>query len=259
MPIGAAFVLASTAALAGAQGAVVDAPRTDASATPEAPAQGSAAPMADTAEGSGALNDRVRDAWMLSVEGVARAPIDLGFQAGVEMPFGLRLFGGYGWVPSSYLDFLAGLAAGSRAEVRTVLREAHYGGDSARFVAGFRPFHQIGLYLDLSYAHVRLDATQPIPSFSVPGYSFPGGTYRLHTGIDIWAAELGYEGEIAERLVLGGALGVTGSFGSSTTIVPVGAAPNETTALSEASNDIDHVIRTHVLPTLTLRLGFDLI
>jgi len=238
MPIGAAFVLASTIALAGT----------------ESPAPSNA----DTTE-TGPFSDRVRDAWMLSVEGVTRVPIEAGFQAGVEMPFGLRLFGGYGWVPSAYIDFLATLAAGSRAAAQTVLQDAHYGGDSGRVGLGIRPFHNVGVYFDASYAHVRLDATQAIPSFSVPGYTFPGGTYRLHTGLDAWSLELGYEAEIERRVVLGLALGLTGAFASSTSIVPVGSAPNETTALREASGDIDHVFRTNVLPTLTLRLGFDLI
>jgi len=238
MPIGPVFVLASTVALAGQP-----------AATP---------PSADTGDTRGTTSDRVRDDWMLFVEGVTRAPLEAGFQAGVEMPFGLRLFGGYAWVPSAYIDFLAALAAGA-STAQTVLRNSNYGGNSARVGVGFRPLRAIGLYFDASYAHVQLDATQPIPSFSAPGYSFPGGTYRLHTGIDAWTLELGYEGEIERRLVLGAALGLSGALGSSTTIVPVGGAPNETTAEREASDDIDHVFRTNVLPTLTLRLGFDLI
>ncbi len=238
MPIGSAFVLASTVALAGAQ---------------------SPAPSnADTTDTTGPFSEQVRKDWMLSVEGVTRAPLEAGFQVGVEMPFGLRVFGGYAWVPSAYIDFLAALAAGA-VEAQTVLKDSQYGGNSARVGLGIRPFRQVGVYLDASYAHVRLDATQPIPSFSVPNYSFPSGTYRLHTGLDVLTLELGYEGEIAERVVLGGALGLTGALGASTTIVPVGSAPNETTALREASDAVDHIFRTNFLPTLTLRLGFDLI
>jgi hypothetical protein len=239
MPIGSALVLATVVELTGASSSApsnTDAPR-------------STAPF----------SDRVRDAWMFSVEGVTRAPIEAGFQAGVETPFGLRLFAGYGWVPSAYIDALAGLAAGSQAEARALLGDAAYAGDSARVLVGVRPFRRFGAYVDASYAHVRLDASQPIPSFSVPGYTFPGGTYRLHTGLDLWAVELGYQVELERRLVLGLALGVTGALGSSTSIVPVGSAPNESTATSEASHDIDRVFRANVLPTLTLRLGFDLI
>jgi hypothetical protein len=238
MAIGTALVLASSIGLA---------------AQP-----GPGASTADAPDTGGASSDRVRDDWTLSVEGVTRAPIEAGFQAGVEMPFGLRLFGGYAWVPSAYIDFLAALAAGA-STAQTVLQHAQYGGNSARVGIGLRPIRAIGLYFDASYARLQLDATQPIPSFSVPGYTFPGGTYRLHTGVNAWAVELGYEGEIERRLVLGAALGLSGAFDSSTTIVPVGSAPNETTAMREASGDIDHVFRTNVLPMLTLRLGFDLI
>ena len=240
MPFVSAFVLATTVGLAGAQD------------TPQAP-------DADTPHGGFVVPDRVRDDWMLSLEAVTRVPLEAGFQAGVEMPFGLRVFAGYGWVPAAYVSLITGVAAGSRAQASVILDSAEYSGNSARVGLGIRPFRSFGGYFDASYAHVRLLATRDIPAFSVPGYSFPGGTYELRTGFDLWAVELGYEAELDRRFVLAGALGLTGAFQSNTVIRPRGNAPNEQPALSEAASDIDHVFRTNVLPTLTLRIGFDLI
>jgi hypothetical protein len=243
--------LATTIGLAGARGG--PAPNDEASPRADSPAP------ADTSSRYGVFSDRVRDQWMLSLEGVTRIPLEAGFQASVEVPFGLRLFAGYGWVPAPYIDLVAGVAAGSRARASILLDSAQYSGDSARVGLGIRPLRGFGGYFDASYAHVRLDASREIPAFSVPGFSFPGGTYAMHTGFDLWSVELGYELEIERRLVLAGALGLTGAFDSNTVIRPQGAAPNEQPALSEAAADIDHVFRTNVMPTLTFRLGFDLI
>ena len=205
-----------------------------------------------------AFSDRVRDGWMLAVSGVTHAPVDAGVDVGFEAPFGLRVSAGYAWVPSTYIDFLIGLAAGSRDKARLVLDSAEYSGRSYRVTVGLRPFHKLGAFIDAGYARTELAASRAIPAFSTPGFSFPGGTYDLKTGLDLWTVELGYQAEIGRRLVLAAALGITGALGSGTSITPRGAAPDEP-ALSEASSEIDHVFRTNVLPTLTLRLGFDLI
>jgi hypothetical protein len=239
MPFVSAFVLATTVGLAGASG------------TPEQT-------NADTQRGGFTPAERVRDDWLLSLEAVTRVPLEAGVQGGVEMPFGLRVFGGYGWVPAAYVDLVAGVAAG-RQQASVILDSAQYSGNSARVGLGIRPFRGFGGYFDASYAHVRLTATRDIPAFSVPGFTFPGGTYELRTGFDLWAVELGYEAELERRLVLAAALGLTGAFQSNTVIRPRGNAPDEEPALSEAAGDIDHVFRTNVLPTLTLRIGFDLI
>lgn len=254
MSLGTPIILATTIGLAGPQ-----APDSPPDRADDAPARADNTPhRADTVEKEGVVTNRVRDDWMLSVEGVTRLPLEAGVQATVEMPYGVRVFAGYGWVPTAYINLIAGAAAGPRY-ASLVLDSAQYSGDSARVGVGIRPIPHFGAYFDASYAHVRLDASREIPAFSVPGFSFPGGTYALHTGLDLWALELGYQIELDRRFVLAAALGVTGALQSSTVIGPRGGAPNEQPALSQASSDIDHVFRTNVLPTLTLRLGFDLI
>jgi hypothetical protein len=47
-------------------------------------------------------------------------------------------------------------------------------------------------------------------------------------------------------------------MGSRTSITPTGAAPNDP-SLPVTAERVDQEFRTHVVPTLTLRLGFDAI
>jgi hypothetical protein len=224
---------------------------------PRVEARGSATrPSAD--EVSTAQGDRIRDAWLLSLEAVTRVPIDAGAQVGVETPFGLRVFGGYGWVP--YLGMLTGILVKSsdRDLATEVMRRGHASGDSARFVLGFRPFRRIGVTVDATYARLRLDAKVTVPPMTVQGIEFTGGAYDAHTSADLWGVEVGYQAQIERRVLLGAAAGVTGAMDSRTSIVPTGAVPNDP-ALPVAAERIDQAFRTHVVPTLTLRLGFDAI
>jgi hypothetical protein len=198
----------------------------------------------------------MRDAWLLSLEAVTRVPIDAGVQIGVETPFGLRVFGGYGWVP--YISMLTGIVvnASDRDLVTESMHRGHASGDSARFVLGLRPFRRIGLTIDGTYARLRLDGNLTLPPMTVQGLEFSGGSYDAHTSVDLWGVELGYQAQFERRLVLGAAAGVTGTIDSRTSIVPSGAAPNDP-ALPVAAERVDHAFRTHVVPTVTLRLGFD--
>jgi hypothetical protein len=94
----------------------------------------------------------------------------------------------------------------------------------------------------------------------VPQLAVFGGGYQARTSIDMWLIELGYEGEIADRVVMALALGVMGTLGSSTTIESVGGAPTNSTILNAAASQADAALRKYgYVPTLTLRLGFDLI
>jgi hypothetical protein len=79
---------------------------------------------------------------MLSLEGVTHAPLDMGFQLGLETPQGIRLFGGYGWVPGAYMNLLTGIAANASGNsyARALLDVARYTGHTWRVQAGYRPF-----------------------------------------------------------------------------------------------------------------------
>jgi len=221
----------------------------------------SAAPTANRDVDAKAAEQR-RKAWLLSVEGVTHAPIDMGFQLGLETPQGLRLFGGYGWVPGSYMSLLTGIAANAsnNAYARTLLDDAQYDGHTWRVQVGWRPFRAIGLYGDVGYARLSAKGALDLASSSVPQLAALGGGYEANTRLDMWLIELGYQAEIADRLVLGLALGAMGTFNATTSITAVNGAPTNNSMLDAAATQADSALEKYgIVPTLTLRLGFDLI
>lgn len=204
---------------------------------------------------------RRRDEWMLSLEGVTHAPIDMGVQLGLETPQRIRLFGGYGWVPDSYMSLLTGVAASASGNsyARALLDEAEYRGHTWRIQAGFRPFRALGLYGDVGYARVRAKGSLDLASSSEPRLASLEGGYRADTKLDMWLVELGYQSQLADRLVLGLALGAMGTFESTTTIASVDGAPSSS-LLKDAATQADTALETYgIVPTLTLRVGFDFI
>jgi hypothetical protein len=224
--------------------------------TAPASAQGDSADNADRPHGP-VISQKVHDDWLLTVEAATRVPIDVGFQAGVQAPFGLRVFAGYGWVPAAFVD-VASRAAGRDTLARAVLDTADYSGNLARVTLGIQPFRKLGVYLDGGYAHLWLRGTQGIPAFRFESIEFAGGSYNAKSDLDLWLVELGYQAELGGRLVLAAAAGITGAIDANTRITPAGNAPNDP-AVGNAAGQIDHALRTNVLPTLTLRVGFDLI
>lgn len=204
---------------------------------------------------------RLRDEWMLSLEAVTHAPIDMGAQLGLETPQRLRLFAGYGWVPGGYMDLLTGVAASAsgNSKARALLDEADYRGHTWRVQVGFRPFRELGLYGDVGYARLRAKGSLDLASSSVSMLADLGGGYRADTKLDMWLFELGYQGQIADRLVLGLALGAMGTLESTTTIASVDGAPSSS-LLNDAAQQADVAFESYgIVPTLTLRLGFDFI
>jgi hypothetical protein len=200
-------------------------------------------------------------AWLLSVEGVTHAPLDLGFQAGLETPFGLRLFGGYGWVPAAYSGFLTGIAASSTgdAQAELLLRRASYQGHTWRIQAGIRPFRRLGLYGDAGYARLHVDGALDLSQSGVPALQGFGGGYEAHSDVDLWLFELGYQGEFENRLVWGVALGMVGTFDARTRIASVNGAPTSP-VLDQVAASGDAALESYgFIPTVTLRLGFDLL
>jgi len=119
------------------------------SASPSEPARDELAPT----------EPKLSERWMLSIEGVTHAPVDVGVQAGIETPFGLRLFGGYGRMPSAYLGFLTQAAALASDEpaTRAVFESGLDSGSTWRAQIGIRPFSRVGVYLDAGYSQLQLD------------------------------------------------------------------------------------------------------
>jgi hypothetical protein len=212
-------------------------------------------------ESDASQTKRRRDAWMLSLEAVTHAPIDMGAQLGLETPQRLRLFAGYGWVPGSYMNLLTGIAASASGNsyARALLDDAEYRGHTWRVQVGFRPFRNLGLYGDVGYARLRAKGSLDLASSSVSALADLGGGYRADTKLDMWLFELGYQGQIADRLVLGLALGAMGTVESTTTIASVDGAPSSR-LLNDAATQADEALESYgIVPTLTVRLGFDFI
>ena len=169
----------------------------------------------DQADESRAAKRR-REQWLLSLEGVTHAPIDMGVQLGVETPQGLRLFGGYGFVPGAYMSLLTGIAANASGNsyAAALLDQAKYEGHTWRIQAGLRPFRALGLYGDFGYARLSAKGALDLSASGIPMLEALGGGYQATTNLDMWLVELGYQGEIADRVVLALALGCMGTFKS---------------------------------------------
>jgi hypothetical protein len=218
--------------------------------------------VSDRGADTRAAERRRRQAWLLSVEAVTHAPIDMGVQLGVETPQGLRLFGGYGFVPGVYINLLTGIAGNATGSSygAALLKAARYHGHTWRIQAGLRPFRAIGLYGDLGYARVDATGALDLSSTGIPVLEELGGGYQGHTKLDMWLIELGYEGEIADRAVFALALGFMRTYSVKTTFSAIGGAPTDSAALDIAGAEADIALQKYgFTPTLTLRLGFDLI
>jgi hypothetical protein len=225
--------------------------------------RGGASDWAEPARDQGAEQRarKLRQDWMLSIEGVTHAPLDLGFQAGLEAPFGLRLFGGYGWVPAAYSNFLTDIAASASgdAQAEVMLRRANYEGHTFRVQAGVRPFRSLGFYGDVGYARLQFDGALDLSDSGVPSLQGLGGGYEAHTDVDLWLIELGYQSEFKNRLVWGVALGMVGTFDARTHITSVNGAPSSSALQLIAARGDDALESYGFVPTLTLRVGFDLL
>jgi hypothetical protein len=206
-------------------------------------------------------SERRRERWMLSLEGVTHAPVDVGVQLGLETPVGLRLFGGYGWVPNAYIGTLTDVAAAASgsASAEALLRSVRYAGHTWRVQGGVRPFRNFGLYADIGYSSLSVSGAFDLSDSGVTSLGAVGGGYTARTNLDMWLIELGYQAQLGDRLVLGLALGGMGTFESTTTIGVAGGAP-ESGLLDEAAADADAALERYgFFPSLTLRLGVDLI
>lgn len=199
---------------------------------------------------------------MLSVEGVTRAPVDAGFQAGLETPIGLRFFGGYGWVPGAYKSVITNAAASATGDAmtRAVLDAGLEKGRAVRAAIGIRPFPKLGFYFDAGYTRMKLEGTlDPSELIDIPEISANTSAYSLDTTLHLWSLELGYQALVADRVVLALGVGVVKIFDSHTTALPE-SGQVEDPAIREATATIDdQLVRHGTIPTLTLRLGLDLI
>lgn len=198
---------------------------------------------------------KTSDEWMLSIEGVTHAPVDLGFQVGLELPIGLRFFGGYGVMPALYRGLITDAASSEDDGTRALVENAFDSGNAWRVTVGIRPFKKLGLYFDAGYSRVSLSGSASAEELTgISGVTAP--SYSANTSIDMWLFEVGYQALIADRIVVGVGAGAMGALGSSTRFTSEGSS---TPVFPEESQKTDHALESYAIPTLTLRLGVDLI
>ncbi len=197
---------------------------------------------------------------MLSVEGATRVPVDMGVQATLESPFLVRVSASYGWVPTMYSSLFTGIAssASNDATVSAILNHARLQGRTFRTAIGVRPFTTAGLHLDVGYARVHLDGALDLATSGVTALEIQGGAYQAHTTVDAWLVEIGSQFE-AWGVVFGFAFGLMGTFAAQTSINAVNGAPSSP-ALGSAAQQTESALKSYgFVPTLTLRLGFDVL
>ncbi len=201
------------------------------------------------------------DDWMLSLEGVTRIPVDVGVQTIFETPVGLRFGGGYGFIPGPYVDFVTGAASGTASSTSAAADLSIFdGGHVWRAQLGIRPVRKLGFYLDGGYARVTLTGQIDESAFGgLPGAA-NFGAQGVTSHLDMWFAELGYQGHVGDHVVLGIGLGIMGTLDSSTELDQPSANSTTQALTAEATDSVDRQIERYgFIPNLSLRLGFDLI
>lgn len=239
---------------------------------PGAEQQGVIPPDRDS--GTERENSRGRRDWLLSLEGVTNAPVDVGVRVTAQTPFGARLSSGFGVIPGAYLSLINNAVAGTGAyDDRTagIVDGSFDGGTAWRTQIGFSPFERVGLYLDVGYALVNLSgsvygddvAPDGTKDLVVDGTAVRDAGYRVDTTMHLWLVELGWQGQIFDRMVLGMALGVMGTLSASTSAEPnfeQGRTAPVKRLSRQYTSEVDAVLEKYgYVPTLTLRLGYDVL
>ncbi len=221
----------------------------------------SAAPPQDVPErrAESAESRLARQRWMITLEGVTRAPVDIGAQVGLETPIGLRVSAGLGWVPAAYMNLVTAAVASTTNDARAeaYLRSANYQGQSWSAQLGYRPFSRLGLYCDAGYSRLVLDGSGDVTSATYPELAGAEGHYRATTAIDLWTISVGYEIQPIDRLLLAAGLGVLGTLDAHTEAASTNPRASKT-LLTDAAARFDRGLKAYgIVPTLTLRAGFD--
>lgn len=204
-------------------------------------------------------DERRRRDWTLGLEAAGTAPTDLGAEVGLETPFGLRLAGGYGFMPAASLAWLRGSSV-SVGDARATIDTADASGRILRLKAGLRPFRRFGLYLDGGYARAELEATVDVTG-SIQNVGSISGGYHAASSVDLWLFELGYQWKLENRLLVGLGIGFMGTMNARTTIRPLGAGSAVDAAmLSTAQTGVNGALEGYgFIPTLSLRVGFNVL
>ena len=206
--------------------------------------------------------------WTPSVELTTTIPLDVAERVSLEAPNRLHLRASIGVMPyASLIDkVIKGFGGYGDAEAG-VIREALSKSLVFRAQAGFRPFADLGLYLDVGYSLVTLGGDLNGTDVIVLGR---GGIapqdatssfrhYRVSSTLHLVVLELGWEQALLDWLFVRGALGFAGAQGASSSIEPT-FTDIEAALLraycEQAAEYLDQLYTTYVYtPTLTLGVG----
>jgi hypothetical protein len=222
-----------------------------ATATPAGPPP-SANPALDRRDRAEKERERAADAWMLAFEGYTTAPVDIGGRVTFETPFRLRLSGAYGIVPGAYFGLVNDAVEESGAydsfgadSVEASLGDGHVW----RAMIGMRPVG--GLYLDAGYAQIALSGGLQLDQFN----------YSIDTTIHMWTAEIGYQGDIADHLVVALGLGVMKTFSADSAVLANFELGNTAIGRSITEDGVQEyeskLEQYGIIPTVSLRIGWD--
>jgi len=236
---------------------------------PEQPAWGfSAAPSAEASpardQGPPSEAEDFRDQWMVALSAATHAPVDLGIELAVETPIRLRLIAGLGYVPSGYLGVVTGALVGADAlddEARTLIEDGFESGRAWRLGVGIRPFKNFGAYLDGGFSQLSVSGSVDAnEARELTGVRL-ATSYKVKSKLNAWFLELGYQGLIADRFLIAFGFGVMRATGARTTAEPTGTPSAAERLFDDAATaTADESIEKYgIIPTLNLRLGFDVI
>jgi hypothetical protein len=224
---------------------------TPATAPPPAAAPG-AEPAVDRADQAEKKRERAAEDWLLAIEGYTTAPVDLGGRITFETPFRLRLSGAYGIVPGAYFGLVNDAVEESGAydsfgaqSVDASLDDGHVW----RAMIGMRPVG--GLYFDAGYARIALSGGLQLDQFN----------YSIDTTIHMWTAEIGFQGAIADHLLVALGVGVMKTFSADSTVLAnfdLGNTELGRSITEDGVREYERKLEQYgIVPTLSLRIGWD--
>jgi hypothetical protein len=169
----------------------------------------------------------------------------------------MRIFTGFGFIAADQIaSFVSNATSDPRAEL--VLGLPSYSGNIWRAQVGFRPFKKAGLYVDGGYARATIHGELNLSGTLLEDELGDGG-YRIRSSLDLWLLELGYQWEIARRGIVAVGGGVMSTFNADTHVQATGGAPSDS-RFTQGAEQANRAFESYgTIPTLTLRLGVDLL
>jgi hypothetical protein len=206
--------------------------------------------------------------WTPSVELTTTIPLDVAERVSLEAPNRLHLRASIGVMPyASLIDkVIQGFGGYGDAEA-AVIKEALGQSLVFRVQGGFRPFAELGLYMDVGYALVTLGGDLNGDDVIVLGRGAIAPQdatssfrhYRVSSTLHLVMLEFGWEQPILDWLFVRGGLGFAGAQGASSSIEPTFSDVNAQLLneyCKQSAEYLDQLYTTYVYtPTLTLGVG----